>query len=186
MNYIEYESNGDKNKALSIEKHLNKIIPHLNDIINDLKKPDTWEIQLTTSINFISSKDTDEECVMHSKSNNIEIMVNYKADEVIEEIFQLLLSRNYIGLETSMKGSEFVFNCVRLLYYKRHKINPNWGGSYIDSPNWIKSKKATINPVNKKANTYFRYAVTVALNQENIVGQPERMTNVKSFIDRYN
>ena len=49
-----------------------------------------------------------------------------------------------------MRGSEFVFNYVQLLYYKRHKINLNRGGSYIDSPDWIKIKKATINPITKK------------------------------------
>ena len=51
-----------------------------------------------------------------------------------------------------MKGSEFVFDYARLFYYKCHKINPNHVGSYIDSPDWIKSKKATINPINKKDN----------------------------------
>ena len=52
------------------------------------------------SINFISSKDNDEERVMHSKSDNKEMMINDKKDEVIEEIFQSLLSRYQIGLET--------------------------------------------------------------------------------------
>ena len=41
----------------------------------------------------MSSKDNDNERIMHSKSDNIEIMINYKADEVIEELFQSLLSR---------------------------------------------------------------------------------------------
>ena len=41
-----------------------------------------------------------------------------------------------------MKGSEFVFDYVRLVYYKCHKVNPNHGGSYIDSPDWIKNKKS--------------------------------------------
>ena len=49
---------------------------------------------------------------MHSRSNNIEIMINDKADEDIEEMFEPLLSRYQIGLETSMKGREFVFDCV--------------------------------------------------------------------------
>ena len=52
------------------------------------------------SINFISSKDNDEEHVMHSKSDNKEMMINDKKDEVIEEIFRSLLSRYQIGLET--------------------------------------------------------------------------------------
>ena len=43
-NYIEYESNGDKKKTQSVEEYLNKISPYLKDIINNLKKSDTWKI----------------------------------------------------------------------------------------------------------------------------------------------
>ena len=67
-----------------------------------------------------------------------------------------------------MKGSEFVFDYVQLLYYKCHKRNPYRGGSNIDSPNWIKNKKSTINSINKKYNKCFQYAVKVALNHEQI------------------
>ena len=55
-----------------------------------------------------------------------------------------------IGLETSMKGSVFIFGYVHILYCKCHKIDFKGGGSYIGSSDWIKSKKATINPTNKK------------------------------------
>ena len=54
-----------------------------------------------------------------------------------------------------MKGSEFVFD---LLYYKFHKISLNRRGSYIDSPKWLKNKKATINPKNNY-DKCFQYAV---------------------------
>ena len=153
-NYIEYENNGDRNKTLSVEEYLNKIRPYLKDIINSLKKTDKWKIKLTIANNFISSIDNDEECVMHSKSDNIEIMVNNEADEVIKEHFNTLKNRYQNKLE-SMKGSEFVFSYVHLLYHKCHKINQNRGGSYIDSPDWIKNKKATINPINKRYNKCF-------------------------------
>ena len=53
--YIEYESNGDKNEALSVKEYLNEINPHLKDIINNLKESDTWKIQLTIVNKFISS-----------------------------------------------------------------------------------------------------------------------------------
>ena len=92
---------------------------------------------------------------MDSKSNKIEIMINDTADEVIEEFLQQLLSSYRIGLETSMKDTEFVFDFVHLLYYKYHKINPNQGGSYLKTLNWIKNKKATINRINKKDNICF-------------------------------
>ena len=86
---------------------------------------------------------------MHSKSDNIEIMVNDEADEVIKELFESLKRRHQCNLEL-MKGSEFVFDYVHLLYYECHKINPNHGGSYIDSPYWRQNKKVAINPINKK------------------------------------
>ena len=52
---------------------------------------------------------------MHSKSDNIQIMINEKADEVVEERFQSLLSRYQTGLETSIKDSYFDFDYFHLL-----------------------------------------------------------------------
>ena len=70
-NYIEYKSNGDKNKLLLVEEYFNKIRPCLKHIINDLKKSGTWKTQLTISVNFISFRDgNNEECIMHLKSDN--------------------------------------------------------------------------------------------------------------------
>ena len=97
----------------------------MKDIINNLKKSDTWKIELTIASNFISSVDNDEERVMHSKGYNIKVMMNDEADEVIKKLFDSLKNRYQNNLE-SMKGSEFVFNYVHLLYYKYHKTNPNY------------------------------------------------------------
>ena len=55
-----------------------------------------------------------------------------------------------------MKGSEFLLDYLRLLRYKCHKINLNFGGSYTNSTDWIKSKKAATNPINKKGNKCFQ------------------------------
>ena len=66
------------------------------------------------------------------------------------------------------------------------KINLNCGGSYIDSPNWIKNKKATINFINKRNNKCFQYAVTVALNNEENKKDLQIITKVKPFINKYN
>ena len=59
---------------------------------------------------------------MHSKSDNKEIMIYDKTDEVLKDLFESLVSRYQIGLETSMKGSDSIFGCVHLLYYNCHKI----------------------------------------------------------------
>ena len=110
-NYIEYESKGNKNKTLSVEEYLNKIRSYLKDMIDNLKKSNTWKIQLTIAIYFISSKDNDEECVMHSNSD---IMINDSVDEAIKELFTSLRNWYQNNLE-SMKVTEFVFGFVYFL-----------------------------------------------------------------------
>ena len=64
---------------------------------------------------------------MHSKSDNIEIMISDEADEVIKGLSDSLKNRYQNNLE-STKVSEFVFDYVQLLYYKYDKINANRGG----------------------------------------------------------
>ena len=64
-------------------------------------------------------------------------MIIDEADQVIKELLDSLKNRSQNNLK-SMKGSEFVFDYVHLLCYKCHKVNPNCGGSYIVSSDWIK------------------------------------------------
>ena len=47
-----------------------------------------------------------------------------------------------------MRGNKFVFDSVDALYYNLNKVSLSRCGSYIDSPKWLKNKKATINPKN--------------------------------------
>ena len=64
-------------KKLSVKEYLNKIIPYLKDIINNLKKSDAWKVQLTIANNLTSSIYNDEDHLMHSKSGNITlVMIN--------------------------------------------------------------------------------------------------------------
>ena len=77
------------------------------------------------------------------------------------------------------------FLIVLIYCIKLDKISLNYGGSYIDSPEWLKNKKATINPKNND-NKCFQYAVTVALNYQSIKNNPERITKIMSFINQYN
>ena len=132
-NYIQYERKGDKGKNLSIKKYLEMIMPYLIDIINEHKTPglaryhsgnkswleessSEWKIQLIIAINFISSKDSDEPRTMHIKSNNVEFMIGSKTDEIIEDLFESFLQKYQERLEESMRGSQFVYNSVDVLY----------------------------------------------------------------------
>ena len=73
-NYIQYESKGDK--ILTIKEYLSMTEPYLVDMINYYKNKDEWKTQLTAEINFSSSKqDSDETRIMHTKSDNIKILL---------------------------------------------------------------------------------------------------------------
>ena len=61
------------------------------------------------------------------------------------------------------------FESVDILDIYIHNINLKRGKSYIKSPEWISSKKATINSKNTKDNIYFQYAITVALNHQKLI-----------------
>ena len=64
-------------------------------------------------------------------------------------------------------------------------ISLSRGGSYIDSPQWLKNKKATINLKNND-DKCFQYASTIALNYQKIKNNLERISKIKPFIDQYN
>ena len=82
----------------------------------DLQNSDTWKIQLTITINFISSKDVEEERVIHSSSDNIKFTSYNDANEVVDELFESLRSRYQGKLETSMRGSDFISDSVQMMY----------------------------------------------------------------------
>ena len=84
-----------------------------------------------------------------------------------------------------MRGSEFTFDSVDILYYNLNKISLVRGRTYIDTPKCIKNKKAAINPKNNDGKC-FLYAMTAALNYKQIKSHPERISNIKPFINQYN
>ena len=197
-----YEGNGDIDKNVSAKEYVNMIRLSLSNIINDHKSPKSlkfhssnevfdfepqygeWKIQLKMSINFISSNGSDETRNMRTKGNNMEIIVGSKTDEIIDKGFEFLLQKYQEGLEESIRrGNNFVFDCVELLYSHLQSLK-RIGSSYIDPPEWLKNKKATINPKNNDDNC-FQYALTVALNYQSIKKDLQRISKIKSFINQY-
>ena len=98
-------------------------------------------------------------------------MKGTETNDIINELFESFFKKYQEGLETKMEGSNFVFESVDLLYYSLHEISLSKGGSYIDSTDWIKKKKATIKPQNKD-NECFKYAITVELSHKKVKKDP--------------
>ena len=122
---------------------------------------------------------------MHTNSDNIGILIGNETDDIIDELYDSILQRYKKSLEESMKGSAFIFDGADLLHYKSHRISLNRGGSYIDSLEWLKNKKGTIIPKTND-DRCIQYAVSVALNHQNIKNNTERIARINLFINQYN
>ena len=85
---------------------------------------------------------------MYTRSDNVEIMFRDDNDDIIDQLFESLLQKYEENLQNKMRGSDFGFDGVNFLYYDFNKTSINIGGSYIDSPKWLKDKKLNISPKN--------------------------------------
>ena len=94
-------------------------------------------------INCISTKIFNETRTMHTKSTQVEVYMGSDSENVIDTLFNTLLQNFQRIQETSNERSEFIPDIIR-------------AESYIITPDWIASKKATINPKNEKYNKCFK------------------------------
>ena len=137
------------------------------------------------SIKFIASNDTREIRTVYVWSNNEEIRSVNDTCDIATSLLNSFLT-NYQTEETIIRnGSNFVFESVDFLTYYIHKRSMKRGKSYIKSPQWSLNKRATINPKNND-DKCFQYAITVSLNHKKVGIHPERILNIKPFINQYN
>ena len=141
---------------------------------------------MIAEINFISLKPgSDETRVMYTRSDNEEFMIGDDTNEIIKSLFESFLQRFEENLQEKMRGSDIGFDGNNFFNYNFNKTSIYTGGSYIDSPKWLKDKKSTINPKNND-HKCFQYATTLALNFDNINNHPEKISKIRPFIDQYN
>ena len=183
-NYLEYMSNG--NNSLNFNEYLELIKPYLYDLINVYKAKGEWKLQLLAEISFVSQKPGSNEIrTMYTRSTPEEIIIGSETEEVAENLIMSILQKYQDNLQNKMKGSDFIFNGINYLYYDLNRITISKGGSYIESPKWLKDKKCTINQKNTD-NKCFQYATTLALNFNNIDKHHQRISKIKPFINNYN
>ena len=100
---------------------------------------------------------------MHPKSRQIEVYMGSDTKNVIDTFFQ---NFQRIQETSNERESEFIPDSVELLEYELHKIDIIRTESYIVYPDWIASKKATINPKNEKDNKSFQWSIIAGLNYD--------------------
>ena len=128
-----------------------------------------WKIQLVMQNNFISDKNFEDTCSKYSASKPVEIFMGSDTENAIDTFFDTILDIIQQAIETPNKrGSRFTHESVALLYHYFQTIDIRRGESYMVSPDWIASKKATINPKNEKDNECFKWSITGELNYNKI------------------
>ena len=183
-NYLEYGSEGSD--SLSLMEYLDLMKPYLEDLINEMKNKGEWKLQLTAKISFVSSKPgSNETRLIYNRSDAIEFMNGSETEEIIEFLYRSLLQNYNDTLQEKMKGFDFVYSGINYFYYDLNMVSICKGASYIESPKWLKDKKATVNKKNDDFKC-FQYAITLALNFDKISNHLERVAKLKSFIDNYN
>ena len=121
----------------------------MKKLIHQYKKEGEWKIQLIAEINVISLKPgSDETRVMYTRSDNEKFMIGDNTHEIIKSLFESFLQKFEENLHKKMRGSDFEFDGINFFNYNFNKTSIYRGGSYIDSPKWLKHKKSTINPKN--------------------------------------
>ena len=183
-NYLEYMSNGSN--SLSFDEYSELIRPYLGDLINVYKSKGEWKLKLSAEISFVSQKPySNEKRVMYTKSKCEEFMIGSETEKITEKLIMPLLQSYQDNLNEKMRASDFVFDAINCIYYDFNRITISKGGSYIESPKWLKDKKCTVNQKNND-NKFFHYATTLALNFNEIDKHPQRISKIKPFIGNYN
>ena len=126
------------------------------------------EVELNVNLVFRSKTNPNNEC---------SIFITSKPADIDEALDQLI--KKYEGL----KDINFLLKCVESITYSFTKIIVK--NTFIESPDWIKDKKCTINPQNKD-NKCCQYPVIISLYHKEIKNNPERISKIKPFINNLN
>ena len=172
--YRRYHFRGDNNRNMSVESYFCKIIPYLRILIDE-NKVHEQKIQLDMGFNMKHMAD-DGRITHFSRSDNVICLPSSATDKVTEQLLASLYEKYEYDLLISREGSNFVFESVEESIMHFHKIDLRRGSSYIESPEWLKHKKATIDPQNKNNIYCFMYAIAISLFHEALGKNPDRIS----------
>ena len=151
-----------------------KVSHSYKNIKNVFQKPDNWKIQLKKQWKILMKSAW---CIRKVVTQKSWYMI--KQMKLLRNILNHFFYWCQIGLQISIKGSDFMFLFTYCTYY----YLTCWIiYRFIDSPDLIINKNSTINPISKNDNKCFQYAPTVALIHEKIEKFFERITKIKLFI----
>ena len=129
---------------------------------------------------------SDQKRITHfSKSDNIVCLPSTNTNDIINRLLSSLCWKYQEDLSLAHESSSFADESAEECNVQFNKIDLRHGASYIDSPEWLKPKKATINPKNTKDVYCFMYAGTIALHHNQLGTNPERISKKLSIYTQF-
>ena len=144
-----------------------------------------YEQKIQIDIDFNMIHISNNRRITHfSCCDNVICMPSSNTNEILEQLLTSLLEKFNDDLQLSRESSNFVYESVEECNIHFNKIDLRRGASFIDTPEWLKHKKATINPQNKNDVYCFMYAVTLALFNKEFGKDPGRISqNLRLYSD---
>ena len=178
--YRRYHFRGDKLRNMSVNSYFDKIIPYL---LIDENKVYEQNLQLDLGFNMIHISDS-RRITHFSRSDNVICRPSSNTNEIINQLLTSLHQKFDDDLVLSRESSSFVYESVEECNIHFHKIDLRRGASFIDTPEWLENKKATINPQNTNNAYCFMYAIAIALFHEALDNNRGRIS--KKLIEYFN
>ena len=172
--YQRYHFRGDKMRNMSVMSYFDKIKPYLRVLIYENK---AYEQKIQIDIGFNMVHISDNRRITHSsRSDNVICMPSSNANKILEQLLSSLYEKFNDDLQLSRESSSFVYESVEECNIHFHKKDLRRVTSFIDTPEWLKHKKATINLQNVNNVYYFMYAATIALYHSELGKNPGRIS----------
>ena len=135
---------GTTESSQSIDDYLDKVQPHLVQLIKE-KQVNELKIQLNVGVRLINEKDK-KEFVCHVQTYNLKVLPTDDETIFLCELFHNFKNKCQEEVNISEQESGSSHNGINDLSINYRKIDLNRGASYIETPRWLSSKAATINP----------------------------------------
>ena len=169
-----YHFRGDKMRNMSVMSYFDKIKPYLRVLIYENK---AYEQKIQIDIGFNMVHISDNRRITHSsRSDNVICMPSSNANKILEQLLSSLYEKFNDDLQLSRESSSFVYESVEECNIHFHKKDLRRVTSFIDTPEWLKHKKATINTQNVNNVYCFMYAATTALYHSELGKNPGRIS----------
>ena len=175
-----YRINGKP--KMDVDTLFNRIRKELIELIKrELKTRTSARIQMTAWIRFVRDDEEDQERV-ELTFNSLMTSV-YRGSEMDQIVDRMIANMKFQIENPALLNSRFVFDEFLYLDVNFHQLNITRGSSYLPLPDWLASKKAIVNPHNDDEEC-FKWSVIAAENAG--MKDPQRVSNLRKFMDNYN